>query len=256
MNSTCNVQAAVLAGGLGTRLRPVLADCPKILAPVHGKPFLAFLLEHLAGQGLREVVLCVGYRSKQVEAAFGRSYVGLRVDYSCEHAPLGTAGAVRLALPKLTSDPVLVVNGDSFCAPDLPSFFRWHEARKAAATLLLTRMPDTRRYGRVQVGDDGLIRAFEEKGGRDGPGCINAGVYLLRRELLAAIPAQTAVSLERETFPGWLGRGLYGCPSETPFLDIGTPDSYAAAEAFFSANCRVREANRCENGGLRTESNP
>ena len=155
--------------------------------------------------------------------------------YSCEPLPLGTAGAVRLALPMLKSDPVLVMNGDSFCRPDLPSFFRWYEERKAAATLLLTRVPDTRRFGRVQVDNDGAIRAFEEKGEHDGPGWINAGVYLLSRQLLAAIPQQTAVSLERETFPGWLGRGLYGCPSETPFLDIGTPASYAAAEEFLFA---------------------
>lgn len=148
---------------------------------------------------------------------------------------LGTAGAVRLALPMLKSEPVLVINGDSFCRPDLASFFRRHEARRAAATLLLTRMPDTRHYGRVQLDDDGLIRAFAEKGEHDGPGWINAGVYLLSRQLLAEIPEQTAVSLEREIFPGWLGRGLYGCASESPFLDIGTPASYAVAEEFFSA---------------------
>ncbi len=117
MNTIGNVTAAVLAGGLGTRLRGVLADCPKVLAPVKGKPFLAYLLEHLAGQGLRDVVLCVGYGSEQVEAVFGRSYAGLRLAYSCEPAPLGTAGAVRLALPMLESDPVLVMNGDSFCGP-------------------------------------------------------------------------------------------------------------------------------------------
>ena len=239
MNTIGNVKVAVLAGGLGTRLRCVLADCPKVLAPVAGKPFLAYLLEHLAGQGLRDVVLCVGYRSAQVEAVFGRSYAGLRVAYSCEQAPLGTAGAVRLALPMLNSDPVLVMNGDSFCQPDLPSFFRWHEARKAAATLLLTRMPDTRRYGRVRVDDDGLIQAFEEKGEHNGPGWINAGVYLFSRQLLAEIPQRTAASLERETFPGWLGCGLYGCPSETPLLDIGTPASYAAAEEFLSAERKV-----------------
>ena len=100
MNTIGNVKVAVLAGGLGTRLRCVLADCPKVLAPVAGKPFLAYLLEHLAGQGLRDVVLCVGYRSAQVEAVFGRSYAGLRVAYSCEQAPLGTAGAVRYRLPE------------------------------------------------------------------------------------------------------------------------------------------------------------
>jgi len=240
MSSIRNLTAVVLAGGLGTRLRSVLADCPKVLAPVNGKPFLAYLLEHLAGQGLRHAVLCVGCRSEQVEAAFGRSYAGLRIAYSREHAPLGTAGAVRLALPMLRSDPALVMNGDSFCGPNLPALFHWHHTRRAAATLLLTHVSDTRRYGRVQVDGDGRIRAFQEKGEGEGPGWINAGVYLLGRQLLAEIPERTAVSLEREAFPAWLGRGLYGCPSETPFLDIGTPASYAAAHEFFAAQ---REAS-------------
>jgi NDP-sugar pyrophosphorylase family protein len=235
MNTIGDTTVAILAGGLGTRLRPVLADCPKVLAPIGGKPFLACLLEQLAGHGFRDVVLCVGYQSEQVEAAFGRSYAGLRVAYSREPAALGTAGAVRLALPLLKSDPVLVMNGDSFCAADLPSLFHWHAARKAAATLLLARVPDTRRYGRVQVDGEGLIRAFEEKGQQGGPGCINAGIYLLGREVIAEIPPRTTVSLERETFVAWLGRGLYGCLNEGPFLDIGTPASYAAAEEFFSA---------------------
>ncbi len=180
-------------------------------------------------------MLCVGYRSEQVEALFGRGYAGLHLAYSREPSPLGTGGAIRHALPLLKSDPVLVANGDSFCRPDLHSLWRRHKEQQAAATLLLTRVGDTRRYGRVQTDDDGRIQAFCEKGEDAGPGWINAGVYLLGRRVIQEIPDRVAVSLEREVFPGWLGRGLYGCPSEGPFLDIGTPDSYAAADEFFSA---------------------
>jgi len=226
--------AVILAGGLGTRLRPVLADRPKILASVGGRPFLACLFDQLAAAGLREVVLCVGYRGQQVEAAFGTSYQPLRLTYSFEDTPLGTGGALRQALHLMKSDPVLVLNGDSFCEADLRSLWDFHAAREAIATLLLTHVPDTRRYGRVHGDDDGQVQAFEEKGDHGGPGCISGGVYVLSRRVIAEIPDQGPVSLEREVFPSWIGRGLYGCLSEGRFLDIGTPASYAAADNFFA----------------------
>ena len=171
---------AILAGGLGTRLRPVLADCPKVLAPVNGKPFLAYLLEQLAGQGLRDVVLCVGYRSEQVEAAFGRSYAGLRVAYSVETSLQGTGGAIRDALPLAGSDPVIALNGDSYCQTDFPALWPWHGQRAAAATLLLRWVADPARYGRVEIDPQGSVQAFAEKCERAPPGWINAGVYLSR----------------------------------------------------------------------------
>jgi D-glycero-alpha-D-manno-heptose 1-phosphate guanylyltransferase len=234
MKTLENATAVILAGGLGTRLRPVVADRPKILASVQGRPFLARLLDQVAAAGLRRAVLCVGYRSEQVEAAFGGEYAGMRVAYSRETSPLGTGGALRQALPALNSDPVLVMNGDSFCHADLSFLWQWHHAHGAAATLLLTRVPDTRAFGRVQWEDGGRVEVFEEKGANCGPGWINAGIYVISRRVLEGVPAEGAVSLEREVFPRWIDRGLYGCPSEGPFLDIGTPASYAAAEEFFS----------------------
>ncbi len=227
--------AVILAGGLGTRLRAAVADRPKILAPVLGKPFLAYLLEYLAGEGLREAVLCVGYRSEQVLATFGKSYAGMRLVYSAEPSPLGTGGALRRALPLVNSDPLIALNGDSFCRAALRLLWQWHETRHAAATLLLTRVDDTARYGRVERDEDGLVAAFEEKGRHRGPGWVSAGVYVLSHRMIEEIRSEREVSLEREVFPRWLGRGLYAYPSEIPFLDIGTPDSYSAAETFLAS---------------------
>ena len=234
MQGLASVTAAVLAGGLGTRLRSIVADRPKVLAEIRGRPFLAYLLDQLAAAGVRNVVLCTGYLGEQVQAVFGDSYGDLRLAYSQESAALGTAGALRLALPLLKSDVVLVMNGDSYCQADLGAFWIWHCERGAAATLLLTKVPDTTRYGQVQVENNGQVRSFVEKGKASGPGWINAGIYLLRRDLLQTIPIRRAVSIEREMFPAWVGQGLYGYPSEGQFIDIGTPESYALAEQFFA----------------------
>jgi len=229
-----SLTAVILAGGLGTRLRSVVADRPKVLAEVRGKPFLAYLLDQIAAAGAREVVLCTGYLGEQVQAIFGESYGSLHLVYSQESSQLGTAGALRLALPLLQSDSVLVMNGDSVCDVNLLPFFSWHFRQKADATLLVTKTPDTSRYGRVQLDADGRVLSFEEKGGNRAPGWINAGIYLLKPSLLLEIPETGAVSLEREMFPTWIGRGFYGYRSEGRFLDIGTPESYAEAEQFLT----------------------
>lgn len=228
-----SVTAAILAGGLGTRLQPVVADRPKVLAEIRGRPFLAHLLDYLAAAGLKHVVLCTGYLGEHVRAAFGDSYGDLRLVYSLETTPLGTAGALSLALPLLKSDPVLVINGDSFCDAELDVCWAWHQARKANATLVLARMSDTARYGRVHTAADGTILSFAEKSKQSGPGWINAGIYLLAQSLLLTIPRSTVVSLESDMFPVWIGQGFsgYQCPGR--FLDIGTPEGYKAAENFF-----------------------
>lgn len=231
---TLEVTAAILAGGLGTRLRSVVADRPKVLAEVGGRPFLAYLLDQLAEAGVRDVVLCTGYLGGQVRAMFGESYRSLGLAYSQESSPLGTGGTLRLAFPFFRSDTVLVMNGDSFCEADLRTLWAWHCARGAEATLVLTEMADTRRYGRVHVNADGLVLGFDEKGDQSVRGWISAGIYLLHHRLLRAIPESGAVSLEREMFPSWVGRGLYGYRSEGRFLDIGTPETYAMAELFFA----------------------
>jgi NDP-sugar pyrophosphorylase family protein len=226
--------AVVLAGGLGTRLAPITGTRPKVLADVLGRPFLCFLLDALAAAGVERVVLCTGHGGGQIRAYFGASYRGLPLAYSREGTPLGTAGALRFALPLLADDPVLVTNGDSYCHADARMLWSAHGASGAAATVLLAHVPDAGRYGRVTIDEAGRVLTFSEKTA-PGPGWINAGVYVLSRLVLDAIPTGRAVSLEREVLPAWIGRGLHGHATDGAFLDIGTPQSYAAAGAFLGS---------------------
>ena len=225
------ITTAILAGGLGTRLRSVVGDRPKVLASVGGRPFLAYLLEQLLSHGITHAVLCTGYLGEQVPSVFGEAYRGIRLSYSREATPLGTGGALRLALPFFESESVLVMNWDSYCAADLRAFWAWHSARRAQASLLLRHMPETARYGRVRVDEAGRVLGFDEKSVVSGPGWINAGIYLLSRRLLRTIRPGQVVSLEREMFPAWAGQGLLcGYQSEGDVLDIGTPESFAASQ--------------------------
>jgi NDP-sugar pyrophosphorylase family protein len=226
------VPALVLAGGLGTRLRGVLPDAPKVLAPVLGRPFLAHLLDALDAAGVRQVTLCTGYKADLVEQAFGPAYRRLALRYSREDQPLGTGGALRKAAAGQGGACFLALNGDSYVACDLAAFHAWHSSRGFRASLVLTRVDDAARFGTVEADERGAIHGFHEKQGRAEPGWINAGIYLLPRDLLLALPGQGAVSIERDAFPHWLPHGLGGHRVEAPFLDIGTPESLAQAEAF------------------------
>jgi NDP-sugar pyrophosphorylase family protein len=230
------VIGAVLAGGLGTRLRAAVADRPKVLAEVHGRPFLAYLLDQIARAGVRQTVLLTGYMADRVEAEFGAAFAGMALAYSPETQPLGTGGAVRFALPHLTRPTVLVLNGDSYCDLDLGAFYEQHQSG-SAATLALTSVPDASRYGKVRLSDAGLVERFEEKQPGAGPGWINAGVYLMARPLVEEVPAGKVVSLERDVFPGWAAAGhCHGFKTAGRFLDIGTPESYSEAAAFFAGD--------------------
>jgi len=229
-----NLTAAILVGGLGTRLLPAVSDRPKVLAEVGERPFLSYLLDQLAGAGIRYVVLCTGYLGDQIRSAYGDNYGPLHLIYSQEPSPLGTAGALRLALPLFDSDFVLVMNGDSFCRTKLPAFMEWHFIRSAMASVLLIESTETKRYGKVLLNEDETIISFEEKNGTDGPGWINAGIYLIERSLLSTIPECGSVSLEREVFPTWIKKDLYGYRCKGHFIDIGIPEAYAGAKTFLN----------------------
>lgn len=216
-----DLTAAILVGGFGTRLRAVLPDQQKVLAPVAGRPFVLRLLDQLADAGILQVTLCAGYKAEQVQQ-IGPTYRGMSLRYSIEPQPLGTAGALRLAH---LEPPVLVLNGDSYCEVDLA-------ALPPPNVIVVREIPDTAASGRVEFDADYRITRFSEKG-QSGPGWINAGIYLLNREFLDSIPAGRAVSIEREMFPAWIDRGLRAFPTRGRFLDIGTPESYAQAQGFF-----------------------
>ncbi len=225
--------AVILVGGLGTRLRPLLPDRQKVVAPVAGRPFVFRLLDQLADAGLQRVVLCTGYKAEQVTELVGTTYRGLSISYAPEPAPLGTAGALRHALPLLDSDTVLAMNGDSFCEVDVGALWDFHRQRQANATLVVIEVMETREGGRVTFDDQCAITSFVEKQPSPVAGWISAGIYLLRRAILESIPSGRAVSIEREVFPAWVGRGLYAFRTTGKFLDIGTPESYSAAQQVF-----------------------
>lgn len=234
MQSISNITAAILAGGLGSRLQSVISDKPKVLAEILGRPFLTYLLDQISSAGAREAVICTGYMAEEVQECFGGAYKSLRLLYSKEEEPLSTGGALRLALPCLSSDIVLVMNGDSYMDTDLSTYVDWFFQKSRDAALLLTQVPDTVRYGRVTVDEDGSITAFDEKGTSQGAGWINAGIYLMKKSLIASIPVGRLYSLEREFFPSLTGKKLFGFCGEGKFIDIGTPKSYAMAADFFA----------------------
>ena len=240
MEGLANITAAILAGGRGTRLQSVLADRPKGLAPVRGRPFLSYLLDQLVAAGVQEVVFCTGYRGEQIRETFGDDYRSLRLLYSQEDVPLGTAGALRHASSFFKSESVLVMNGDSFVDANLRDFWNWHRGLGAVATMMVIKVQDSGRYGRVQMDTGGHLIGFREKGEDHGPGWINAGIYLFRRAFLEGIAAGGVVSLERDVFPAWIGHGLYAYRNHGGVLDIGTPEAYASAESFFARLSRKR----------------
>ncbi len=223
----------ILAGGLGTRLAGTIPGLPKVLVPVLGRPFLTFLFDRLIAAGFGRVVLSVGFRSAQVEAAFGARYHNLYLHYVAESEPLGTGGALRLAAEATEDESCLVLNGDSYCDVDLLDFLCWREERPEPVAMVLAEVPDVARYGSVDLAANGRIVRFREKATRTGAGWINAGIYSVPTATVRTLPVHHRCSLEHEAFPEWLASGMVGYMAGRTFIDIGTPESYAAAEAFF-----------------------
>lgn len=224
------LDALILCGGLGTRLREVVADRPKGLAEIGGRPFLDLLTDRLARRGLRRFILCTGYRGEQIAARYAQRGDADFV-VSLEDRPLGTAGAVRLAAQYLRSDPFLVLNGDSFCELDYEAFRRFHEGKRATLSIVVVPPGERDDVGTVALTGDGAIASFSEKAGRRKRASINAGIYLMRRSLVEGLPARIPLSLERDVFPQVVRRGgCYGFPVAGPVVDIGTPERYLAAQ--------------------------
>lgn len=251
------MQALVLAGGEGTRLRPLTSSVPKPVLPLAGRPFLTFLLDWLGRHGVDEVVLSCGFLGDGVARVLGAEYRGIGLRYVNEDEPLGTAGPVRLAaLHGGLEERLFVLNGDVLTDVDLTAELDQHSRTGAVATLALTAVDDTSSYGVVPIDDDGRVEAFLEKSGAPAPtDRINAGVYVLERDVVDMIPDGRAVSFEREIFPELVGNGLYGYVDDGYWIDIGTPDRYL--EATWDLLAGVVESAlppRDESGSLIAES--
>jgi mannose-1-phosphate guanylyltransferase len=229
------VEAVLVVGGPGTRLRPLTVHHPKHLLPVAGVPFLAHQIAKLAAAGIDRVVLATSYRASEFEQTFGSGQeLGVALVYGTEEEPLGTAGAIRNVASLLLgprADPVVALNGDILSGHDLTAQLARHRARSADVTLHLVEADDPRPFGRVPTDATGLVTAFLEKSPDAVGSQINAGCYVLNRSVIDEIPIGRAVSIERETFPGLLanGRRVMAYTESAYWLDLGTPKSLVQA---------------------------
>jgi D-glycero-alpha-D-manno-heptose 1-phosphate guanylyltransferase len=237
------MEAIVLAGGLGKRLRSVVQSVPKPMAPIGSRPFLAVLLDYLLEQGVERVILSVGYRAEQIQDYFGDRYRTCQLHYSVETSPLGTGGAVRQALHQVESEQVLLINGDTLFQVPLGSMLSFHQAQQADLTLALKPMQHGDRYGNVLL-QGTRVRQFEEKQYRV-ESLINGGVYLLRSDLLNAldlsglsanVSANAPFSLETDVIePALDALNVQGFVVDQYFIDIGIPADFERAQVELGA---------------------
>jgi mannose-1-phosphate guanylyltransferase len=228
------VQAIVLVGGEGTRLRPLTSDTPKPAVTLVDRPFLAYAIEWLAAHGVTDVVLACGFLPDVLREALGdeERHAGVRITYVAEPEPLGTAGAIRFAAEAIgdrLEDRFFALNGDVLADLDLSALVRTHQEREAQATIGLHPVDDSSAYGLVSCDDDGWVLEFAEKTGEQVPGEINAGAYVLERSVLDLVPGGQACSIEREVFPRLAGDALCGLLLDGYWMDIGTPERYLQA---------------------------
>jgi NDP-sugar pyrophosphorylase family protein len=232
-----DITALILAGGFGTRVKDLLGDLPKPMAPVKGRPFVEWIVRWLKAQNVCDVIISTGHRAEVVEHHFESTPVPeMNVRCIAEPEPLGTGGGLAFAATKCDTPPAawLVLNGDSLIFANVETV---DEALGKADGVMVTRtVPDTSRYGSVRADEFGRITAFKEK--QSGAGEINAGIYLLRHKVLADFSEARPLSLEHDVFPGLLGQsgGLMAHRVEAAFLDIGTPETLPQAEAFVAEN--------------------
>jgi len=229
------MEAIVLAGGFGTRLRQVVPNLPKPMAPVAGRPFLEILLSFLAGKGVCSVVLSLGYMADKVMGYFGGSFLGMELLYEIENTPLGTGGALRQALTRCGADHVFVFNGDTFLNLEVADV-EAHWQKHLAPIIVAREVADTARYGRLNCANERVL-GFSEKG-FTGPGLINAGCYVLPTDILGHFALGQPFSLEADYLPQAVkARRFDVFVTHGQFIDIGVPDDYARAQTELARVC-------------------
>jgi D-glycero-alpha-D-manno-heptose 1-phosphate guanylyltransferase len=225
-------EAIILAGGMGTRLKSVVPDLPKVMAPVAGRPFLTILLESLMAKKFSRIILSLGYKAEMIESHFGGSFGGMELIYEIETVPLGTGGAIRRSLARCEADPVFVFNGDTFVdfeIDELEFFWRAHQC----PVIVAQEVADTSAYGRLDIRDGRIVSFFEKD--VSGNGFISAGLYVLPRNYLNHMPEERFFSFETDVLAkrvkdddvrAFLSKGFY--------IDIGTPDHLKRAQTVFA----------------------
>lgn len=223
------MEAVVLAGGMGTRLRAVIQDIPKPMAPVGGKPFLSYILDELLAQGVRRAVLSTGYMHEVVKAHYQDNYKELELSYSIEDSPLGTGGAIKKALQLINTPHAIVLNGDTLFKANLREMKRFHLESRADISLALKKMEDSSRYGVVETNDGQVVRFREKTNGK--AGAINGGIYMLKTDLLNRKELPEKFSFEKDFMEAYYqDLRMMAYESDAYFIDIGIPEDYEKAQ--------------------------
>ncbi len=231
--SHLNLQAIILAGGLGTRLRPVVNDVPKCMAPVAGKPFLQYVIQHLQRQGVHDFIFSLGYMSDTIETFLAETYPGLHYQVIVENTSLGTGGAIRFACARAHTEDVLALNGDTLFEVEIDKIAALHWNSQADCTLALKPMKNFNRYGVVETGGDQRIISFKEKQ-EYATGLINGGVYLINRKKLLACDLPEKFSFEKDYLERYVAaHPFFGLAQDAYFIDIGIPEDFEKAQSDF-----------------------
>lgn len=227
-------EVIILAGGLGTRLKPILQDTPKPMALIRGKPFLGYILDQIREWGIHRVILSVGYQYQDIQSFFSARQGEVEIIYSIENELLGTGGGILNAMDRTVGNDVLVLNGDSMYRIGLQSFVEFHTARHASMSIALRHKVETHRYGLVELNDQQQVTGFTEKNRISGGGWINGGIYMINRDFFRQHSPGERFSLEKDFFPRCVHtKQIYGYPANGYFIDIGTPESLKRAQHEF-----------------------
>lgn len=223
-------EAVILAGGLGTRLKGVVSDVPKSMAPINGKPFLEYQIKELSKFGINHIVLSVGYKAEVIINHFKKKFNNIKISYAIEYEPLGTGGALKNAFQFLKSDKVLVLNGDSILKIDLNKFYDFHVKNRSDVSFALCSVKDSSRYGTVEFGEINRVVRFIEKNGLVTNGIINAGMYIINSSVLKSFDFPNKFSLEKDFFEKEIKNiNMFGFVTDNYFIDIGIPEDYKKA---------------------------
>lgn len=249
MNSRMN-EAIILAGGMGSRLKSVVADLPKPMAPVNGKPFLSYLLRYLASQQIDRFILSVGYRHAVITDYFGDHYQSIPIDYVIEEEPLGTGGAISLAMETCQSKNIFILNGDTFFPVDLDRLRAEHLRFRAEVTLALKKIKKADRYGTIGLDETGRVTSFHEKASQ-AEALINGGIYLLNKVKFGKRTFSKHFSFEQDYLAQVVReQGIAGYIFDNYFIDIGIPESYRQAGKDFLTSDREAETDPPETPGF------
>ncbi len=227
-------EAVILAGGLGTRLRPAVRHLPKSMAEINGRPFLDYQLGYLEEWGIEHIVISVGYKSEIIKKHFGPSFKSKEIDYAVENEPLGTGGGTKKSFESIKGDAAFILNGDTFFKVDLQQLFEFKKNKEIHVCMSLLKVDDVSRYGSVETDKDFRITGFAEKGIKKGKGYINGGVYIIDKNYFLDFDFPDKFSIEKDFFEKYYQKEqFYGMVSNSYFIDIGIPEDYERAKKEF-----------------------